>query len=280
MDCVLLASGSKGNCIYIGNGTDAVVVDAGIGYLKRTLEAYQLPADTVRALCVTHEHADHVRSAKAFLKAAKVPAAASGGTLSAMQKAGLLSQASEKILMHDRVGVDFGTLTVTAFRTYHDAAEPTGFLIEDGESRIGVCLDTHTVSDTMLTALCSCDAVVLESNYSEEAMKTDRFPACRECRMCGVSCGGDCAVKRIYPRYLKDRIREDGHLSNEVSAKTLAVLKDHVGCVALAHLSENYNRPNLAREKAEDAAGESGCVIYVSDQLPEYREKRMVRFSV
>ena len=109
MDCVLLASGSKGNCIYIGNGTDAVVVDAGIGYLKRTLEAYQLPADTVRALCVTHEHADHVRSAKAFLKAAKVPAAASGGTLSAMQKGGLLSQASEKILMHDRVGVDFGT---------------------------------------------------------------------------------------------------------------------------------------------------------------------------
>jgi hypothetical protein len=132
----------------------------------------------------------------------------------------------------------------------------------------------------MMTALCSCDAVVLESNYSEEAMKTDRFPACRECRLCGASCGGDCAVKRVYPRYLKDRIREDGHLSNEVSSKTLSVLKDHVGCVALAHLSENYNRPNLAREKAEEAARESGCVIHVSDQLPEYREKRMVRFSI
>ncbi|HJJ73037.1 MAG TPA: hypothetical protein O0X58_01565, partial [Methanocorpusculum sp.] len=180
----------------------------------------------------------------------------------------------------DRIGVDFGTLTVTSFRTYHDAAEPTGFIIEDGDARIGVCLDTHTVSDSMMTALCSCDAVVLESNYSEEAMKTDRFPACRECRLCGASCGGDCAVKRVYPRYLKDRIREDGHLSNEVSSKTLSVLKDHVGCVALAHLSENYNRPNLAREKAEEAARESGCVIHVSDQLPEYREKRMVRFSI
>lgn len=58
------------------------------------------------------------------------------------------------------------------------------------------------------------------------------------------------------------------------------MLSEDVGILALAHLSENYNRPNLARECAEDAAGESGMKIYVSDQLPEYRERRLVRFTV
>jgi len=280
MDCVILASGSKGNAIYIGNGTDAVIVDAGIGYLKRVLEENSLPVDTVRALCITHEHSDHVRSAKAFLKATGIPAAGSPGTLSSLKNMNLLTQGAEHLAMHANDPALFSGLEVTTFRTYHDATEPTGFIIDDGTSRIGICLDTHKVSDTMTAALKSCDAVVLESNYSEGAMKTDRFEPCTECRNCGVECHGNCAVLRIYPQYLKDRIREDGHLSNEVSSETTAALSKDVSTIALAHLSENYNRPNIARTLAEDAAGENGCRILVSDQLPFYREKRMVRFSV
>lgn len=280
MDCVLLASGSKGNCIYVGNDTDAVIVDAGIGYLYRTLSAYKLPAENVRALLVTHEHSDHVRSAKAFLKAAHVPAAASGGTLSAMECGNILPQSAGKILLHENVSQSIEGLEVTSFRTYHDAAEPTGFVIDDGTSRIGICLDTHQVSDKMLSILSSCDAVVLESNYSEHAMGTDYFSACRMCRKCGASCGGNKRVLRPYPRYLKDRIIEDGHLSNEASSDVLSLLKDSVSTVALAHLSENYNRPNIAREAAEDALDSSDVRLFVSDQCPMYRENRMVRFSI
>jgi len=280
MKCVLLASGSKGNCIYIGNDTDAVVIDAGMGYVKRVIDGYGLPSDIIRGLCVTHEHSDHVRSAKAFLKAANISAVASGGTLSAMAGQGLLPSGTNHILIHAGDPIMLGGLEVTSFKTYHDAAEPTGFIIDDGNSRIGVCLDTHKVSDAMTAALKSCDAVVLESNYSEEAMKTDRFSPCKECRNCGVECHGNCAVLRVYPRYLKDRIREDGHLSNEASSETISSLKKEVGTIALAHLSENYNRPNIARTIAEEAVRENECQIYVSDQLPFYREKRMVKFSV
>ena len=280
MDCVLLASGSKGNCIYVGNDTDAVIVDAGIGYLYRTLSAYKLPAENVRALLVTHEHSDHVRSAKAFLKAAHVPAAASGGTLSAMERGNMFSQPSGKILLHENVSQSIEGLEVTSFRTYHDAAEPTGFVIDDGASRIGICLDTHQVSDKMLSALSSCDAVVLESNYSEHAMGTDSFAACRMCRKCGASCGGNSRVLRPYPRYLKDRIIQEGHLSNEASSDVLSLLKDSVSTIALAHLSENYNRPNIAREAAEDVLDSSDVRLFVSDQCPMYRENRMVRFSI
>ena len=280
MDCVLLASGSKGNCIYVGNDTDAVIVDAGIGYLYRILSEYKLPAENVRALLVTHEHADHVRSAKAFLKAAHVPAAASGGTLSAMECGNLIPQAAGKILLKEGIRESLGGLDITSFRTYHDAAEPTGFVIDDGISRIGICLDTHQVSDKMLSVLSSCDAVVLESNYSEHAMAKDSFAACRMCRKCGAACGGNCRVLHPYPRYLKDRIMDDGHLSNEVSSKVLSLLKDSVSTVALAHLSENYNRPNLARESAEDALDSSDVRLFVSDQCPMYRENRMVRFRI
>jgi Metal-dependent hydrolases of the beta-lactamase superfamily I len=280
MDCVMFASGSKGNCIYIGNGTDAVVIDAGMGYVKRVLEAYKINTDTIRGLLITHEHSDHARSAKGFVNAVKCPVYATGGTHDALVRDNLIPSAAKRVQMHDRIPLAAGGLEITSFRTFHDAAEPSGFIVDDGSSRIGVCLDTHQVNSDMYAALSSCDAAVLESNYSSPAMQTDRFPACAQCRHCGAECMGDLCVKRLYPRYLKDRIREDGHLSNEAAADVIRNLSREVGQIALAHLSENYNRPNIARESAETAAGESGCMIYVSDQLPEYRERRLVRFSV
>ncbi len=280
MDCVLLASGSKGNCIYVGNDADSVVIDAGLGYLMRTLQGMHLNTDTIRGLCITHEHADHVRSAKAFVKAAHVPVFASGGTHAALTLGNIIPASAERVICHEHIPVQAGGLKITSFRAYHDAAEPTGFVIDDGDSRIGICLDTHEVSDTMTTILSACDAVVLESNYCSLAMKTDRFPECEICRACGAECQGNKCVLRVYPRYLKDRIQKDGHLSNEASSECIAGLSKDVGIIALAHLSENYNRPNISRETALAAAGESGTEIFVSDQLAEYRERRLVRFEV
>lgn len=280
MECVLLASGSKGNSIYIGNDTDAVIIDAGIGYLKRTLEDMSLDTSRVRALCVTHEHSDHVRSARAFVKAMKVPVYGTGGTLDAAIRGGFLPQTAKLTICRDRMQEHAGDLSVTSFRTWHDAAEPSGFIIDDENAKIGVCLDTHKVTDAMLNLLHSCDAVILESNYCSCAMQTDQFPDCTACRSCGAQCAGNRKVLRLYSRYLKNRIQDDGHLSNETSAAIQRRLAGDVGIIALAHLSENYNRPNLARESAEDAAGESGTEIYVSDQLPAYRERRLVRFTV
>lgn len=280
MDCVLLASGSKGNCIYIGNESDSIVIDAGLGYLMRTLQSLHLNTDNLRGLCVTHEHSDHVRSAKAFVKAARVPVFASGGTLNALERENIISASAKRTVCHEHIPVEAGGLKITTFRAYHDAAEPTGFVIDDGDARIGICLDTHEVSDTMKTILSACDAVVLESNYCSEAMKSDRFPECELCRSCGANCQGNNCVLRVYPRYLKDRIQNDGHLSNEDSSACIAELSKDVGIIALAHLSENYNRPNIARETALDAAGENKTTIFVSDQLAEYRERRLVKFQV
>jgi phosphoribosyl 1,2-cyclic phosphodiesterase len=280
MDCVLLASGSKGNCIYVGNDTDSIVIDAGLGYLMRTLQGMRLNTDNLRGLCITHEHSDHVRSAKAFVKAAHVPVFGSGGTLDALRNGNIIPATAERVICREHVPVQAGGLKITTFRAYHDAAEPTGFVIDDGDSRIGICLDTHEVSDTMKTILSACDAVVLESNYCSEAMKNDQFPECEVCRACGAECQGNRCVLRVYPRYLKDRIRNDGHLSNENSSACIAELSKDVGIIALAHLSENYNRPNIAREMALAAAGESGTEIYVSDQHADYRERRLVRFEV
>jgi len=276
----MFASGSKGNCIYIGNENDAVVIDAGIGYMKRILEQHKINTENIRALCVTHEHSDHVRSAKAFVKAVNVPVFSTGGTLHEMVRGNIVSASAKLVQMHDDTPVGAGDLSVTSFHVYHDAAEPCGFVIDDGEAKIGVCLDTHLVSKEMFSALASCDAVVLESNYSEAAMHSDKFPQCEFCRNCGAECQGNCRVTRLYPRYLKERIMQSGHLSNEYASEVIEDLSPEVGIIALAHLSENYNRPNLARELAEEAAEGSDCRIYVSDQLPNYREKRMVRFSI
>lgn len=280
MECVILASGSHGNCIYIGNSTDGVVVDAGLGYVMKNLKEQKIKTGNIRALCITHEHSDHTRSAKAFLKSSKVPVLATGGTLNALIQGNIIPSFTNHAVCRKNVTHTIGSLTISSFGTYHDAIEPCGFVIDDIDSKIGVCLDTHKISESMFETLSSCDAVILESNYSVYAMENDRFPDCKKCMHCGADCRGDRCVKRIYPKYLKDRIRLDGHLSNEESSKCISKLSKSVDTIALAHLSENYNRPNIARELAEDAAGESGCRIFVSDQLPLYQENRIVKFQI
>ena len=280
MKCSILASGSKGNCIYVGNGTDAVVVDAGIGYLQDVITSCGLSTDNIRALCITHEHGDHCQTAPAFLNALRIPIAGSEGTLRALVNREQIPARTNHLVLHAGWPCRLGGMEVTSFRAYHDCSEPTGYIIDDGDASLAVLLDTNRVSDSMLTLLKTADAVVIESNYSETALKTDLFPPCPKCRGCGADCRGRRYVLQTYNQDLKDRIRYRSHMSNERTADVVRKLKDDVGTIALAHLSENYNRPNLARLASEEAVGESGCRLFVADQHPLYFEKRMVRFTV
>jgi phosphoribosyl 1,2-cyclic phosphodiesterase len=126
-----------------------------------------------------------------------------------------------------------GDFTVEPFATSHDAAEPCGFVIAEGDVRLGYCTDTGVMTPKMHDLLRTCDGIVLESNHCPEML-----------------------ANGPYPESLKRRIRSNrGHLSNPAAAACLRDFGRDVPEVILAHLSEINNTPERAFGSARDGLG-------------------------
>src|ERR1700744_5669432 len=135
-----LNSGSNGNCYYIGNERDAVLVDAGISCreTERRMKRLNLSMQKVRAIFISHEHSDHINGLTVLSKKYNLPVYITPATL----------QSSRLDLQHDLVRsfkaytpVSIGGISVSAFPKFHDAAHAHSFIITDKDVTIGVFTD-------------------------------------------------------------------------------------------------------------------------------------------
>ncbi len=243
MRCIVLASGSKGNCFYIEGRSDAVLVDAGLSYRETVarLERAGGNPGLISAILVTHEHADHLGGLDAVAGRPKVPVFGTDGTLSEYLRTRRTSHRfQETVPCRFGEPCEAGGFEVETFATSHDALEPCGFVVRDGDLSIACCTDTGLVSPSMLERFTRCDAVVLESNHCPVMLRDGP-----------------------YPETLKRRIRSKrGHLSNTAAAACLTALGKEVGAVMLAHLSQINNTPGKARSTAC-----SGLGLFLNDVL-------------
>jgi len=219
-----LASGSNGNCYYIGNNHEAVLIDAGLSFkqiLKR-LEAKALDPKKIKALFITHEHGDHVRGARVTGKKLDVPVYMTEGTYKATFH---IWKPISYLAVQDNDPVRIGSLTIFPISKNHDAAEPTSFRVESNGLNIGIFTDIGAPCDNVKNHLKQCHALFLETNYDYQMLK-----------------------EGPYPYHLKVRIDSTvGHLSN---LQAFELLNEHahpeLQCVFLSHLSAENNRPELA----------------------------------
>ncbi len=240
MQLTVLASGSKGNCTYLRGERGALLIDAGLSAretLRRLSEAGGDPA-LIEAILVTHEHIDHIRGVDVLARRLGVPVYATGGTLDAFNTKCRETTAE---IRRCRCGETFsvGDFAIEPFAASHDAREPCGFSVTEGDLRIGCCTDTGTVTTSMFDTLASCDAVLLESNHCPDMLENGPYPA-----------------------YLKSRIRSKrGHLSNPDAARCLQRLADRIHMAMLAHVSEINNTPEKVLLSALEGLG------FYSDQV-------------
>lgn len=236
MRCTVLASGSKGNCVVIEGAGGSLLIDAGLSAkecLNRMARA-GIDYGRIGALLVTHEHTDHIRGVDVLARKLEIPVFGTQGTLGDFLH---YRRTSEKAIKyhachyHERfMAMDF---TIEPFSTSHDAAEPCGYIIREGDLRIGYCTDTGIVTPQMQDLLRHCDGIVLESNHCPEMLRTGP-----------------------YPESLKRRIRSKrGHLSNLAAGACLRDFGRDVPQVILAHLSEINNTPEKAMVSARDGLG-------------------------
>jgi phosphoribosyl 1,2-cyclic phosphodiesterase len=236
MRCTMLASGSKGNCVIIEGGSSAILIDAGLSAKECLLRMERAGIDPGRitALLVTHEHTDHIRGIDVLARKLEIPVHATEGTLADFLN---FRRTSAKPLVHhtcrDHEQFTIGDFLIEPFSTSHDAAEPCGFIIREGDIRVGYCTDTGIVTPHMHSLLRECDGIVLESNHCPEMLRTGP-----------------------YPESLKRRIRsKNGHLSNPQAAECLRDFGRDVPLVILAHLSETNNTPEKAMGTAREGLG-------------------------
>jgi phosphoribosyl 1,2-cyclic phosphodiesterase len=227
----LLGSGSSGNATVIQEGDDAFLVDAGLPprlmmhHLDETLEV------PLKALFITHEHVDHVKSLPQVLKAYDIPFYTTLETFMALP---ILNAYQDRFIpVVPKRPTFIGELTVTAFSTSHDAAHPVGYIFQSDEERLVHFTDLGYIPETDVDFLKNADAYIIESNY-DVAMLFDS--------------------KRPY--HLKQRIHSPkGHLSNQdASFYLMKLLGDQTKTICFTHPSEDCNLDHLIRETFEKTA--------------------------
>ncbi len=218
-----LNSGSNGNCYYIGNGEEAVFVDAGLSCRETELRMKRLglQMNRVRAIFITHEHSDHIQGVNQLVSRYQIPVYVSQSTL---KEAGFWKIRKFTSPFTTQEPVRIGGLQITAFQKKHDACDPHSFVVSGAKTHIGVFTDIGEPCDQLIHYFKQCHAAFLESNYDEDMLEKGR-----------------------YPLYLKNRIRGgSGHLSNrqalELYMKHRPSFMSHL---LLSHLSKENNSPEL-----------------------------------
>jgi phosphoribosyl 1,2-cyclic phosphodiesterase len=227
-----LNSGSNGNCYYVGNEREAVLIDAGISCreTEKRMARIGLSMQKVKAIFISHEHSDHIRGLGVLARKYKLPVYVTDGT------AHYCGDVPKElcISLTGYTPIHIGDLEVTAFPKHHDAIEPHSFMVTDGDIRIGIFTDIGAPCEHLIRHFAQCHAAFLEANYDEAMLEAGR-----------------------YPFYLKRRIRGGkGHLSNREALQMLIDHKPHyMSHLLLAHLSKDNNDPELALQLFVQHAG-------------------------
>ncbi len=244
MEFAVAGSGSRGNATVVRAGGTTVMVDCGFTFseIKRRLERLKLAVDDLDALLVTHEHGDHISGVGRLAARAGVPVYSSAGTARAAEQRRQFEGAK---IFDSHASFAIGDLEITPLIVPHDAAEPTQFLLSDGARRLAIMTDIGHATPFVIDSLANLDGLIVESNHDA-----------------GMLASGP------YPETLKRRVGGSyGHLSNEQTEELLRTLElSNLHTLALAHLSEKNNRPEIARRAAANALGCETAWVLVADQ--------------
>lgn len=218
-----LNSGSNGNCYYIGNGEEAVFIDAGISCreTEQRMKRLGLNMSLVKAIFISHEHTDHIQGVATIVSKYQIPVYFSQPTL---KKAGFGKIRKHAFHFTAHQAVAIGNLRITAFPKKHDACDPHSFIVSATKTNVGVFTDIGEPCDQLIHYFKQCHGAFLEANYDEVMLENGS-----------------------YPFYLKNRIRGgQGHLSNRQALELyLHHRPAYLSHLLLSHLSKENNSPEL-----------------------------------
>ena len=259
MRMVSIASGSSGNCIYVGSEETHILVDAGISNKRIEQSLHEIGVDTkdLSGVLVTHEHSDHIQGLGVMARRRGVPIYATPETIAQIRASKSPGEIPEDLFVPILPDADFdiGDLHILPFSIDHDAANPVAYRIGCGRKSVAVATDMGHYSQYIINHLQNLDAMLIEANHDVRMLEAGPYP---------------------YP--LKRRILGDfGHLSNENSGRLISsILHDGIRHIFLGHLSKENNIPELAYETVRLEIDQSDTEYRANDfEISVARRDRM-----
>lgn len=229
-----LASGSKGNSLFLQTPQTKILVDVGLSCMEieKRLSKIDIEPTQIDALLITHEHMDHIRGVKRLSELYNIPIFCNAETAK-----GIFDQTGQyegfKIFSTEE-SFEYKDLTVYPYSIQHDTLDPVAFRICTNKLKIGVCTDLGIVTPIVQQQLEHLDFLLIESNHEPSMVHA-------------------CSRPRVYKERVLGR---QGHLSNDECSIALDKCKNSsLKQVFLAHLSEECNNPELALKKAQAILG-------------------------
>lgn len=252
-----LGSGSSGNCYCLWNDDDGIIIDAGLGFrtMRRHLTFYGVDIRRFRAVLVTHDHADHIKSVGKLATELGLPIYSTALVHEGIARNYCVSpklQAEQKAFLEKDVPVQIGSFCVTAFGVPHDSNDCVGYRLESEGVRFTLITDVGHVTERIKEEVSQANYLVLESNHDYEMLMSGPYPA-----------------------HLKGRISsENGHLSNSEAAELLANSSSPaLRHVWLCHLSEENNHPVLVSKTIDSVLRSYGIVPGVDFKVDVLKRK-------
>jgi phosphoribosyl 1,2-cyclic phosphodiesterase len=244
---ISLASGSSGNCYYLGVDNQGILIDAGIGArtIKKRLKEQGIGMENIRAVFITHDHSDHIKGVSGLGEQLHIPVYTTARIHEGIRKSYCVSPKLTDCvrLLEKETPLTVGAFTLEAFEVPHDGIDNVGYCVEVAEKVITFATDLGQITDTAARYMVQADYLIIEANYDTDMLRGGR-----------------------YPLHLQERIAgPNGHLSNRATADFLSKhASSRLRHLFLCHLSQDNNRPELAVSIITDALREAGKEIEVS----------------
>ncbi len=242
MKAYVLFSSSSGNCTYIQNKNEEILIDSG-GSAKQISEALAklgTNLSNISSIFITHEHIDHIKALNVICRHHRIPVYAPAKCVDFISHTMpwtedlLVENSGENV-------VELDTMKISAFETPHDSLGSVCFKIESENASLGYATDIGHITSNVEKALLKCENVVFESNYDPEMLRNGRYPYSTQKRISGGR----------------------GHLSNGECASFLPrLVESGTNNIVLAHLSVNNNKPHIALGESRGAL--NSCKITTS----------------
>lgn len=224
-----LASGSSGNCYYLGTSEYGILIDAGIGIrtIKKVLKERAIDMSTIVAVLITHDHADHIKTVGCLGEKHNIPIYATDGVHKGIEKSRYVEEtlSASRRVIEKETPFTIRDFNITAFEVPHDSTDNVGYYIEFENHKFTFATDVGHITEVVTKYASRANHLIIEANYDEEML---RFGT--------------------YPQFLKERVASPtGHLSNREAAEFLALnYHPHLRNIWLCHLSRDNNHPELA----------------------------------
>lgn len=241
---ISLASGSSGNCYYIGTEKYGILIDAGIAVrtIKKGLKEAGINMEMIRAVFVTHDHADHIKAVDGLGEKLNIPIYTTARIHEGINKSYCMTEKlhSSVRYLEKQQPMQLEDFRIESFEVPHDGTDNVGYCIEIDGKVFSFLTDLGEITPTAAHYICKANYLILEANYDDEMLRMG-----------------------TYPQYLKERITgRTGHMSNIDTAEFLAEnFTEHLQYIWLCHLSKDNNHPELAYKTVEWKLREKGIIV-------------------